>query len=83
MPEKLETNEDLVVRLMNFNPTGALCQAFIIEAIRRYAEQCSTEPAATFHSAFLNGAAWVKCAQHIKAECDKFYGHPYMGSVGK
>ena len=37
MARKLETNEDLVVDLLNYSPYGALCQSFIIQAIQSFA----------------------------------------------
>ena len=76
MARKLQTNEDLIRNLLNYSPTGALAQAFIVEAIRRYADACAKADPATFDSGLMSGAAWVRTAQHIKAECEKFYGSP-------
>lgn len=66
-------NEHLVRNLMNFNPTGALCQAFIIEAIRKFARNTAKADPAQFDTPMLSGRAWVECAKHIDAECEKFY----------
>ena len=34
-----ETNTEFIERIMNFCPHGALIQAFVLEALNRYAEQ--------------------------------------------
>ena len=34
-----ETNTEFLERIMNFCPHGALIQAFVLEALNRYAEQ--------------------------------------------
>lgn len=39
---KIRTNEDLVVDLMNYSPHGSMGQAFVIEAIRKYADAHAT-----------------------------------------
>jgi len=56
------TNTQMIKRLMDFSRHGALMQPFILEAIRRYAEQCEAAGAAHFDSDLLHGAAWVGCA---------------------
>lgn len=73
-PGKPKCNEDFVRDLMNYSPVGALAQAFIMEAIQRYARECAAADPAKFDSGLMSGAAWVKCAQDIKAKCDAFYG---------
>lgn len=65
------TNEDLVVDLMNFSPVGPLSQVFIMEAIRRYAEQVADAP--PIEHGLINGNSWKACAVDILERCDKFY----------
>lgn len=71
---KINCNLDLVVDLMNYSPRGAICQAFIMEAIMKYAEACSKADPATFDSGFMNGQAWVDVAKDVKQRCEAFYG---------
>lgn len=58
-------NEQFVAELMTGScPTGPMSQVFIIEAIRRYAEQVAN--AITIpDSSMLSGAAWKATGQHI------------------
>lgn len=60
------TNDQVLARLMKFSRSGALMQAFIIEACRRYAEACAEAPAETFDSPLLHGAAWKACAVELR-----------------
>jgi len=63
---KRKTNEEFVVELMNFSPYGVLCQAFIIEAIRYYADQVSSTPEPTDDtSQFISPKAWHGIAVDI------------------
>ena len=58
-------NEQFVSELMTgWCPTGPMSQVFIIEAIRRYAEEVANAPpiADTF---MLSGAVWKATGQHI------------------
>lgn len=74
MPKKLKTNEDLVRDLMNYSPHGALCQAFIMQAIQEFARQVAAKPASDFDSGFMHGATWVGVAKDVIKRCDAFYG---------
>lgn len=71
---ELNTNEDLVIDLMNYSPRGALSQAFIMHAIQKYAADVIEAGAEAMSSPMLNGQAWVDVAVDVKARCDKFYG---------
>lgn len=73
-PER-ETNEQFMARLMKQGcPTGALIQPFVIQAIAYYAEQCMEAGAAKFDNPMLSGAAWIRTAEHVKAEVKKHLG---------
>ena len=63
---KRKTNTQAIARLMDYSNHGALMQAFILEAIRRYAEQCEKAGADHFESPLLCGAAWVGCATEAR-----------------
>lgn len=69
--DRINSNEELVIDLMNFSPYGALCQAFVMEAIQRYAKAVAAADA--IDSDLVSGAAWKGIAVDIKARCDKFY----------
>jgi hypothetical protein len=71
--KKLKTNEDLVVDLMNFSPRGALCQAFIVQAIQEYCESVIKAGAEACDSGMINGQAWVDIAQDTKQRIEEFY----------
>jgi hypothetical protein len=67
------TNEEFVSDLMNFSSFGGLCQVFVIEAIRRYADQVAAAAPADVDTEFLSGAVWVGLAQEIKAKVYEQY----------
>jgi len=76
MPKKLKTNEDLVLNLMQFSPRGALCQAFVITAIQKYAQQCVAAGAEKFDSGLMNGQAWIDIAVDVDKRIEAFYAGP-------
>ena len=69
-----ETNEELTARLMRFAKSGPMMQLFILTAIHKYADQCVKAGAATFDTALLSGAAWVRCAQEALENLDRHLG---------
>lgn len=57
-------NVEFVEDLMERNPAGALGQAFILEAIGRYAKEvCKAEPWPD--DVMISFEAWQTCAKHI------------------
>lgn len=67
-----ETNVKRVTRLME---TGSpLMQAFVIEAIGKYAAMCLQKDAAYFDSLFMRGQAWLDMAKRAKDWSDTEYG---------
>ena len=63
-----KTNVQLVKGFMEVNPHGALAQAFVIEAVTKYAKQCTTPRGkATLRKAMKVGMihpdAWIGCAE--------------------
>ena len=63
---KREDNVQFVKRVMS---TGSpLRQAFVLEAIKKYAEACAKEPASKFETWWLSGEAWVQIAKEIESE---------------
>jgi hypothetical protein len=67
-----ETNVQRVTRLMEFG--SPLMQAFVVEAIAKYAALCLQKDAAFFDSGFMNGKAWIDCAKRAKEWSDTYYG---------
>jgi hypothetical protein len=73
-PEGHETNADFVARLMEFSRCGPIAQLFIIESVRRYAEQCAEADPKKMETGIISGAMWKRCAQEIHAEVTKHLG---------
>ncbi len=75
MARELETNEDLVLDLLNRSPFGAMGQMFVVEAIRKYANALSSTPLPpTPPGSMFSNETWNQVALHVKSRCDKFYG---------
>jgi len=58
---KHKTNVQLINDLMSHSQQGVLMQAFIIEAIAKYAEQTKVSPPWSNQS-FISEASWRACA---------------------
>lgn len=79
MAKKIKTNEDLVVDLMNYSPYGALCQSFIITAIRSFSDKVISQKKELLEMEkngevqLVSMKAWVGIAEDIKKRMDEFY----------
>jgi hypothetical protein len=62
MKSKHKTNVQLINGLMTHSQQGVLMQAFIIEAIAKYAEQTKVSPPWSTDNTFISEAAWRACA---------------------
>lgn len=62
MKSKHVTNVELINKLMSYSTQGVLMQAFIIEAISKYAEQTKVSPPWSTDNTFISEAAWRACA---------------------
>jgi hypothetical protein len=72
--KELKTNETFVGELMMFSPYGALCQVFIIEAIRHYSEQVASQPVpADDGTGFISEKAWHGIAVDIQQRMKENY----------
>jgi hypothetical protein len=69
-----QTNVQLIERLMNFSRHGALMQAFVLEALGRYAKACAAADPREFDTPLLNGAAWHGCAVEASEALDLHLG---------
>lgn len=73
MPLLRETNTEFVTRVMTVGcPTGALIQAFVIEALTRYADDV-VESTDVWDNGLISHDTWKKTAAFLKAELDKKY----------
>lgn len=67
--KKPETNIDFVKRLMNYSPTGAMSQMFIIAAIDNYSKAIAEAP--PMEHPMINGEAWKRTGEWIQEELEK------------
>ena len=68
---KTQTNIQKVNHLMIVNPGGPLAQAFIIEAVRRYAaELVQAGPPEDNPRALINPVAWYDTARALADQID-------------
>lgn len=71
---KRKTNIQIVKSIMEHSNYGALAQAFVIEAISRYAQECSViNPKDYNENSFINMEAWKGCAIEIQEKLDLEY----------
>lgn len=61
-----KTNVQFLVDAMDFSRYGPLAQAFVLEAMRRYADQVAKADPAIFDNAFIAGEAWVGVAKELQ-----------------
>lgn len=81
--KKQLTNEDLIKNLMNFSPYGGLCQSFIMQGLREYAQYVidnskeilknEEELATQGKMPIVSQKAWVGIAEDIVERIDMFY----------
>lgn len=66
-----KTNVQLVKQLMEHSKSGALMQAFVIEAISKYADLCIEQVKErgpeSFSTGLLHGPSWVSTAVEAQA----------------
>lgn len=82
--KKVETNEEFMVRLLNFAKSGPMMHIFIFEALNRYADSVASTPkeklrqqfAKNSAQNFINPDAWHACAVELRDELAKKFGLP-------
>ena len=68
------TNTKFITDLMEGpSPTGALVQAFVLEALGDYCRRVEATGPQPFDSPLLNGEAWVKTAAHVREKLDQHF----------
>ena len=68
MPKRTKTNTQFVKNMMEFSSAGPMSQLFIIEAIRKYAEQVTSnadQVKESMQSTMIDGDSWIRTAQII------------------
>lgn len=68
------TNVKYLTEIMEFSRFGPLAQAFVIEALARYATEIKACKSEDLDSPGLSGAAWVGVANEIDAKLTAKYG---------
>lgn len=70
--QKRKTNVQVVSNMMNYSAAGALKQAFILQAIERYAQKIiKSEPWS--ETSLISFAAWKTCAEEVLETLEKHY----------
>ncbi len=72
---KSMTNEEFVRYIMNYNPRGALVQAFVIQALSSYCELVLEAGAGPSENGLINPEAWRDIASHINDLMEQKYGN--------
>lgn len=70
--ERFESNEEFMHRIMTVSRYGGLAQAFVIEALSRYAEEVASSPVQAH--GFINMTTWKDIALDIQDQLAKKYG---------
>ena len=73
MKKEPKTNQAWIKDIMNFAPTGMLGEVFVIEAVRRYAEQVAAAEPLKGGAMLIDGDAWKRTGEWIKAQYDSNY----------
>lgn len=76
MPKKVQTNVQFVVDMMEHSAHGALVQAFVLEAIDRYAKQVMSDQdklRVQMKNHLVHPEAWIGCAKEVNAKCLAHY----------
>ena len=74
---KKMTNEQFIVNLMNFHPSGALIQAYVIEALRFYSKMVGRQDPVNFkdqEKQFIDPKAWRAIGIDVYKQVIKKYG---------
>jgi hypothetical protein len=70
---KPKTNQELMFQMMNFSPYGALAEAFIVGAVRAYADKIAQDDPAKHDCEAISGEVWVGVAKDISRQMKEFY----------
>lgn len=77
MPDTYETNIEFMERIMNFCPHGPLIQAFVLEALRQYAETVADPKVHIPDTALLSGQAWKRTGEWLSGQLEAHLNQHY------
>lgn len=72
-PDAPETNEEFLIRLLEWSRSGALMQGYVMEALRIYSEQVIAMPEdqrANMDRGLIAYSAWESCAKEFLEELE-------------
>lgn len=72
-PTRRRTNTEFIADVMDYSRFGPMAQLFVLEAVRRYAEQCAKAPASALESGLINGELWKAVAKDILRQCEEHF----------
>lgn len=65
------TNVEFVTELMEFANSGPIIQAFVLEALRLYAESVVQNQEQIPDNGFISRRLWVGCAEEVLAKIEE------------
>ncbi len=68
------TNEEFISDLMTRGPGGVLQQVFVVEAVRKYAEQVLAADPDLFNNGVIAGPSWIRMAEYVTEKMTENYG---------
>jgi len=71
--KKVETNIQMLTRLMTFSQHGALMQMFIIDALTKHSERVAKASPDDFKGGLVHPEAWIGVAKELKKELDAHF----------
>lgn len=70
---KRKTNVQIVKSVMEFSAFGPLAQAFVVQAITKYAEAVANAKPEDVDNAMISGESWVGVAKEIRDKMAEAY----------
>jgi hypothetical protein len=73
---KATTNIEAITDIMQFSRCGALAQAFVMEAVSRYAKQVSEytpQQVASISTELMSGETWQTVAKEIRGKLEAHF----------
>ena len=84
MAKARKTNIEFIVDAMEFSAYGALSQAFIMEAVSKYAEQVAASKPEDFpKNGFIQPEVWISVGKELQAKLRLHYGNSTMPPAKK
>lgn len=68
------TNVEFVTELMTFSDHGALIQAFVMQALQRYATRVAAMDPEALDTPMVSGRAWHGCAVEVRDKLTRRLG---------